>query len=72
MERNGAYSCGMFLDWLECPKCDNEKDEEMDKAIKKIEKTNAKEGKQLKSLLIKDKKNDKKLDKCKIMAKKKK
>lgn len=38
----------------------------MDKKIKKIEATNKKEGKQLKSLLKDDKKNDKIIDKAKM------
>ena len=37
----------------------------MDAKIKKIQKTNAKEGKQLSSLLKADKKQDKKIEKCK-------
>ena len=44
----------------------------MDKAIKKISKTNAKEGKQLTALLKTDQKNDKKMAKCKMAMKKKK
>jgi len=39
----------------------------MDKKIKAIEKTNMKEGSQLKSLLKADKKNDKIVDKAKKM-----
>lgn len=37
----------------------------MDAKIKKIQKTNAKEGKQIKSLLKEDKKHDKIIDKAK-------
>ena len=44
----------------------------MDKKIKKISKTNAKEGKQLKSLLKEDKKMDKKMPSCEMKMKKKK
>lgn len=43
----------------------------MDAKIKKIEKTNIKEGKQLKSLLKADKKNDKIVDKAKMKMKEK-
>lgn len=39
----------------------------MDKKIKKIQKTNAKEGKELSSLLKEDKKHDKIIDKAKKM-----
>lgn len=75
LRRHGDYLpfLGMFIDWWDCPKCDNEEEgEKMDAKIKKIEKTNAKEGKQLKSLLKADKKQDKKMDKCDMMMKKKK
>jgi hypothetical protein len=41
----------------------------MDKKIKAIEKTNAKEGKQLKSLMKEDKKHDKVIDKAKMKMK---
>lgn len=41
----------------------------MDKKIKAIEKTNSKEGKQLKSLAKLDKKNDKIVDKAKSKMK---
>ncbi len=44
----------------------------MDEKIKNIEKTNMKEGKQLKSLLKEDKKQDKKMKKCDMKVKKKK
>ena len=44
----------------------------MDKQIKKIQKENKKEGKDLSKLLKDDKKHDKKLDKCDMMMKKKK
>lgn len=39
----------------------------MDAKIKKIQKTNKKEGQELSSLLKADKKQDKKIDKCKMM-----
>lgn len=42
----------------------------MDKKIKQIKKTNAKEGKQLKSLMKMDHKNDKLIDKAKKLKSK--
>jgi hypothetical protein len=73
MKMKGAYMAGMYLDWWECPKCDNDEDESMDKQINKIKKSETKALKDTKTLLKMDKKFDKKLDKCdKMMHKKKK